>query len=195
MFTKSSRLGLFYKPPALNSLPLFRETRTPFAARRWGLNRSLVLGAGGSPLPGKRQPGEASPVAPITLPARRSAPCRRRLPPRPGLPPGPACRHCCRARKRPPEKNPGAVIADGGAAGVSLLQLQKSPEGPPSRGAVTPDAAPMAEWGRRPSGAIVSLGAGKQEQGMGYGTWNTGGCVVVTPPCERTSNLSGETSI
>lgn len=30
-----------------------------------------------------------------------------RLPPRPGLPSGPACRHCCRARKRPPEKSGG----------------------------------------------------------------------------------------
>lgn len=65
-------------------------------------------------MPGKRQPGEASPVALIALPARRSAPCRRRLPPRPGLPSGATCRHCCRARKKPPE-NPGAVVAVGGA--------------------------------------------------------------------------------
>lgn len=194
MFTKSSRLGLFHKPPALNSVPLFRETRTPFAtplgaeplagarggwlvlAWETATGRGLSSRADHAPCASLCSLPKAAPAAPRT-PARASVPALL-----PGM-------------KKAPGKNPGAVIADGGAAGVSLLQLQKSPEGPPSRGAVTPDAAPMAEWGRRPSGAIVSLGVGKQEQGMGYGTWNTGGCVVVTPPCERTSNLSGETSI
>ena len=67
--------------------------------RCWGLNRSLALGAGGSPLPGKRQPGEASPVAP-PLPARCSAPCRsRRLPPQ--------CPALLPVTKKPPGKSGG----------------------------------------------------------------------------------------
>ena len=111
-------------------------------------------------MPGKRQPGEASPGAPIALPARRSAPCRRRLPPRPGLPSGPACRHCCQARKKPPDfRGPRSQAEE--LSKVSQLQLLKSLAGLPSRGAATPDAAPMAEWGRRTSGTIVSLRRGQ----------------------------------
>jgi hypothetical protein len=120
-------------------------------------------------LPGKRQPGEASPVAP-PLPARRFAPYRRRLPPRLGQEPETMCRHCCQARKKPPEKSGGRDRRRKSCPRYRKLQLLKSLAGLPSRGAVTPDAAPMAEWGRRPSGAIVSLSAGKQWQGMGYGT-------------------------
>lgn len=112
-------------------------------------------------MPGKRQPGEAAPVAPIALPARRSASCQRRLPPRPGLPSGPACRHCCRTRKRPPGEIRGPRSRTEELSKVSQLQLLKSLAGLPSRGAVTPDAAPMAEWGRRPSGTIVSLRYGR----------------------------------
>ena len=119
--------------------------------RRWGLNRSLALGAGGSPLPGKRQPGEASPVAP-PLPARRSAPCRR------GSRRG--ARHYCQGTKKAPGFFRGPRSRTEELSEVSQLQLLKSLAGLPSRGAVTPDAAPMAEWGRRPSGAIVSLGEG-----------------------------------
>lgn len=133
----------------------------PPLLRRWGLNRSLALGAGGSPLPGKRQPGEVSPGAPIALPARRSAPCRRSS--RRGA------RHCCQGTKKAPGFFRGPRSQTEELSKVSQLQLLKSLAGLPSRGAVTPDAAPMAEWGRRPSGAIVSLSAGKQWQGMEHG--------------------------
>lgn len=75
--------------------------------RRWGLNRSLALGAGGFALAWETATGRG-------LSGRSSAPCASlrslpaRLPPRcPALLPG---------HEKSPRKNPGAAIADGRAA-------------------------------------------------------------------------------
>ena len=106
MFIKSSRLGLFYKPPALNSVPLFRETRTPFATP---LGAEPLAGARGGWLAlawetatGRGLSGRADRTPCASL---RSLPAR--LPPRcPALLPG---------HEKGPRIFPGAAIADGRA--------------------------------------------------------------------------------
>lgn len=134
----------------------------PPLLRRWGLNRSLALGAGGFALAWETATGRG-------LSGRSSAPCASlrslpaRLPPRcPALLPG---------HEKSPRKNPGAAIADGRAA----------------RGI----AAPIAEILGRPSferschprrGPNGRVGAQtlrrhcitqRRETAAGYGAWNT----------------------
>lgn len=64
-------------------------------------------------------------------------------------------RHCCQGTKKAPGEIRGPRSQTEELSKVSQLQLLKSLAGLPSRGAVTPDAAPMAEWGRRPSVATL----------------------------------------
>lgn len=131
----------------------------PPLLRRWGLNRSLALGAGGFALAWETATGRG-------LSGRSSASCASLR----SLPKAAPAASRTGARDDVPALLPGTKKAPGKIRGprsrteelpeVSQLQLLKSLAGLPSRGAVTPDAAPMAEWGRRPSGAIVSLGEG-----------------------------------